>query len=266
MGALHRGHAALVAACVQREAITVASVFVNPTQFNEADDLAAYPRTPAEDARLLAEQGCDYLYLPSAEDVYPNGTQDSLARHLDFGALGERLEGAQRPGHFAGVAQVVSRLLEIVQPGTLYLGQKDYQQVAVVRRMIELLKLTVKVHTVPTVREADGLALSSRNRRLSPDDRRAASTINRQLTAVVGGLQAGWPARSLEQMAYQTMAQHPRLQPEYVEVVDGLTLQPYLDGAEVGELVVLTAVRAGAVRLIDNRIAYRANPSRTPDV
>ena len=266
MGALHRGHAALVDRSVAGSTLTVASIFVNPTQFNELSDLAAYPRTPEADTRLLADHGCDYLYLPTAEDVYPDGTDSNLATELDLAQLATHMEGAQRPGHFAGVVQVVSRLLEIVRPTTLYLGQKDYQQVAILRRMVDQLKLRVRVETVPTVREPDGLALSSRNRLLSPDERRAAGRINHHLAAVAAGLRAGWPARKLERLATECIAATPLLDPEYVTVFDGHSLAPYEDGQAVEELVVATAVRVGPVRLIDNRIAYRANPGDRPGV
>ena len=262
MGALHRGHAALVRASRAACDLTVASVFVNPTQFNDHGDLQAYPRTPDSDIHLLEDLHCDFLYLPDPADVYPEGEDaDSLAKHLDYGALTARLEGAHRPGHFAGVVQVVSRLLDIVAPERLFLGQKDYQQVAVIRRMVELLQLPVAINVVPTVREQDGLALSSRNRRLSPDERLAAGKINQHLAAVAAGLRSGWPARDLERLAFEAMASDAELEPEYVEVVDGTTLQPYTDGNPVEELVVLTAVRVGEVRLIDNRIAFRANPT-----
>lgn len=263
MGALHAGHAALLHASAAACDVTVASVFVNPTQFNEAADLDAYPRTPEADAALLAAAGCDLLYLPDVADVYPRGTQVAATRGFDFGSLVDRMEGAHRPGHFEGVVQVVSRLLDIVRPDALFMGQKDYQQVAVVRRMIELLGLTVRLQTVATVREADGLALSSRNRRLSAEERAAAASINRQLTAVVAGLETGWPARTLERLALDDMTARPLLDPEYVEVVDGDTLLPYRDGDPVRELVVATAVRVGSVRLIDNRIAAPANPYTT---
>ena len=260
MGALHAGHAALVDAAAAECDLVVASIFVNPTQFNDAADLAAYPRTPAADAQLLSEHGCDLLYLPTVEDIYPAGTGESLAAGVRFGELVEVMEGAKRPGHFAGVAQVVSRLLDIVGPDVLYLGQKDYQQVAVVREMVRQLRWPVRVRTVPTVREPDGLALSSRNRLLSPEERRRAPVLNRQLKAVVSGLRAGWPARELERLAYGALAAEPGLEPEYVSVFDGDTLQPYRDGEPVRELVVATAARLGRVRLIDNRIALAANP------
>jgi pantoate--beta-alanine ligase len=164
------------------------------------------------------------------------------------------MEGANRPGHFDGVAQVVSRLLEIVKPDTIVLGQKDYQQVAVVRAMIQRLDLLVRVLVVPTVREADGLAMSSRNLRLNPAERVAAGMINQQLAAVAAGLSAGWPTQPLEQMALSRLGEHDLLDPEYVQIFDGDTLLPYVDGDNVRELVVATAVRCGPVRLIDNRI------------
>ncbi len=262
MGALHRGHAALTRTSRHECDLTVVSIFVNPTQFNDAGDLKTYPRTPDSDIQLLTDQGCDFLYLPEVDDVYPDGQDaDSLAMNLDYGMLTDRLEGAHRPGHFAGVVQVVSRLLDIVRPDVLYLGQKDYQQVAVIRKMVHLLELSVKITVVPTVREQDGLALSSRNRRLSPDERLAAGKINQHLAAVAAGLRSGWPARELERLAWEGIAAIPPLEPEYVEVIDGHTLLPYEDGDAVEELVVATAVRVGGVRLIDNRIAFRANPS-----
>jgi len=254
MGALHDGHMALISAAVASHDLVVASIFVNPTQFNEASDLTAYPRTPEADAALLKAHGCDLLYLPEVRDVYPGGTDKSLTAALDFGSLAARMEGANRPGHFDGVAQVVSRLLEIVLPDTLVMGQKDYQQVAIVRSMISQLQLDAQLLVVPTVREASGLAMSSRNRRLSITETVAAATINRHLAAVVGGLAAGWPARGLEEMALRQIAAHPLLHPEYVEICDGDTLLPYQDGQPVRELVVATAVHCGPVRLIDNRL------------
>ncbi len=261
MGALHAGHASLVASSVASCDRTVVSVFVNPTQFNDGSDLDAYPRTPEADAELLRDAGCTHLYRPTIEDVYPAGTAaPSAAADLEYGALTTRLEGAHRPGHFEGVVQVVSRLLDIVRPHVLFLGQKDYQQVAVIRHMIGQLGLEVAVETVETVREADGLALSSRNRRLGEAERRAATVINRQLAGIVTGLNCGWPARELERLALAALRAHPLLEPEYVEVVDGDTLLPYQDGAPAREVVAATAVHAGSVRLIDNRTLRPPNP------
>ncbi|WP_020568703.1 pantoate--beta-alanine ligase [Neolewinella persica] len=260
MGALHAGHMALIKAAADSHDLVVASIFVNPTQFNERSDLQKYPRTPKEDAALLKAHGCDFLYLPDVADVYPDGMKKNAAKNIDFGPLTATMEGANRPGHFDGVAQVVSRLLEIVEPDTLVLGQKDYQQVAVIRAMIQRLDLLVRVLVVPTVREFDGLAMSSRNKLLNTDERAAAAMINRQLAAVVAGLAAGWPTQPLEQMALSALGEHDLLDPEYVQIFDGDTLLPYLDGDNVRELVVATAVRCGDVRLIDNRIVDLPNP------
>jgi pantoate--beta-alanine ligase len=254
MGALHAGHMALIQAAAKHHDLVVASIFVNPTQFNEGSDLKKYPRTPKEDAGLLKAHGCDLLYLPSVKDVYPDGLQKNAAGDIDFGPLTATMEGANRPGHFDGVAQVVSRLIEIVKPDTLVLGQKDYQQAAVVRAMIQRLDLMVRVLVVPTVREADGLAMSSRNLRLNPEERAAAAMINRQLAAVANGLAVGWPTQPLEQMALSGLGENDLLDPEYVQIFDGDTLLPYVDGDNVRELVVAAAVRCGPVRLIDNRI------------
>lgn len=253
MGALHAGHTALIQAARATHEHVVASIFVNPTQFNDANDLGAYPRTPAADAQLLQENDCHFLYLPSEADVYPHGYLDPTAS-LDFGPLVTTMEGANRPGHFAGVAQVVYRLLEIVKPTTLFLGQKDYQQVAVIRSMIKQLSLNIEVRSVPTVREEGGLALSSRNRLLKKGHRAAATTINLHLQAIVSCIRAGWDPRELEITALREMDRNQHLNPEYVSIFDGATLQPWQEGAEAEELVVATAVQCGPVRLIDNRI------------
>lgn len=260
MGALHDGHMALIKAAAQQHDLVVASIFVNPTQFNEGADLKRYPRTPKADADLLKAHGCDFLYLPSVEDVYPDGLQKNAAKDIDFGPITATMEGANRPGHFDGVAQVISRLLEIVNPDTLVLGQKDYQQVAVIRAMMQRLDLSASVLVVPTVREADGLAMSSRNRLLNPTERIAAGMINRQLAAVAAGLAVGWPTQPLEQMALSSLGEHDLLDPEYVQIFDGDTLLPYVDGDNVRELVVAAAVRCGPARLIDNRIVDLPNP------
>lgn len=257
MGALHAGHMALIEAAKRDHDWVVSSIFVNPTQFNEAADLTAYPRTPEADAALLEQHGCHFLYRPSVVDVYPEGPAKSAADGLDFGSLSVRMEGAHRPGHFDGVAQVVSRLLEIVQPTTLLLGQKDYQQAAIVRSMIKQLDLPVALAVVPTVREPDGLAMSSRNQRLSPEERVAAGAINRHLATVAAGIKAGWPISTLEEIALEQLDHHPLLKPEYLEVVNGDTLQPFSDGQQVREIVVATAVHCGPVRLIDNMVVRR---------
>ncbi|NJC26210.1 pantoate--beta-alanine ligase [Neolewinella antarctica] len=253
MGALHDGHVALIRAAGTTHDLIVASIFVNPTQFNQATDLVAYPRTPREDALLLAANGCDVLYLPSEEDVYPEHYRDPTTG-LDFGPLVEVMEGAERPGHFDGVAQVVYRLLDVVRPVTLFLGQKDYQQVGIVRSLVRQMKLDVAIKVIPTVREQDGLALSSRNRRLSEVERNAAASINLHLKAIASCVRANWEPRALEKRALHELTRHPLLAPEYVSIFDGDTLQPWREGQAAREIVVATAVHCGPVRLIDNFI------------
>ena len=177
MGALHEGHATLVKQCVRENDVTVVSVFVNPTQFNNPDDLRLYPRTPEKDWQLLESIGADIVFAPTVEEMYP----EPDSRQFDFGGLAQVMEGAFRSGHFNGVAQVVSKLFEYVQPHVAYFGEKDFQQLAIVKKMVQQLKLPVKVMGVPTVREANGLALSSRNQRLSDEERENASAIYRIL-------------------------------------------------------------------------------------
>ena len=255
MGALHAGHLALVETALADCDLVVASIFVNPTQFNETDDFERYPRTTKTDAALLENAGVHYLWLPEVEDIYPRGTDFSLAAGMDYGGLTDRMEGANRPGHFEGVAQVVSRLLEIVRPQRLFLGQKDWQQVAVVRRMIAQLGFGTQVTTVATQREEGGLALSSRNRLLPLPLRPAAQRINRHLLAASIGLcHAHWDPRATEDFLLAQLRADPDLEPEYVEVVHGTTLQPLSAGEDRAAGVILTAVRVGPVRLIDNRL------------
>ena len=165
MGALHEGHLALIRAAQANGCYTVCSIFVNPTQFNDPSDLEKYPRTPEKDAELLEKVGCDVIFMPEVEEIYPPG--DIQDFELDFEGLDEVMEGVFRPGHFKGVAQVVKRLLDLVQPDGLYMGQKDFQQVAIVRHLIRVTRFPVELVVVPTVREHDGLAMSSRNIRLS---------------------------------------------------------------------------------------------------
>ncbi|MCB0637818.1 MAG: pantoate--beta-alanine ligase, partial [Lewinella sp.] len=172
MGALHEGHLALVRQSLAENQVTVCSIFVNPTQFNDSDDLKKYPRTPGKDLEKLAMVGCDVAFLPNVAEVYPPGLDTALP--LDLAGLDRSLEGAHRPGHFAGVVQVVKRFLDLVEPHRLYLGQKDFQQQLIIRHMVQALNLPVKVLTVPTVREPDGLAMSSRNTLLDPAIRPAA--------------------------------------------------------------------------------------------
>ncbi|OPZ96038.1 MAG: Pantothenate synthetase [Bacteroidetes bacterium ADurb.Bin416] len=251
MGALHQGHISLIERCVAENNACVASVFVNPTQFNDPKDLETYPRTPETDAHMLEQAGCDYLFMPSVEEMYP--TPDT--RQFSFGTLETVMEGASRPGHFNGVAQVVSRLFELVKPDKAYFGEKDFQQLAIIRAMVTQLGLPIDIVACPIVREADGLAMSSRNKRLTAEQREKAPLIadillksrtfasDNSVDATIGYISE-------------------RLRPEdgfkldYMAIVDGRTLQAVKDWAETDYIVGCVAVFCGPVRLIDN-IVYK---------
>jgi pantoate--beta-alanine ligase len=248
MGALHQGHLTLVEAGQQSGALTVVSIFVNPTQFNDLKDLEKYPRTPERDLELLLGVQCDAVFMPEVSEMYPSGK--SLTVHLDFGTMEKVMEGKFRPGHFNGMATVVKRLLDIVQPSQLYMGQKDYQQLSIVRQMLHLLGSTVELVMVPTVREKDGLAMSSRNVRLSAEMRQKAPFLYEILSKTAALVSEG-NVRSLEQTAMEKL-KYEGFDPEYVEIIDGKTLLPLEEGA-VGALpVICMAVWAEEVRLIDN--------------
>jgi pantoate--beta-alanine ligase len=235
MGALHEGHLSLIRTARAECDEVVVSLFVNPRQFNEAADLAAYPRDEARDAALAAESGADLLYAPSVEEMYPDGFATTVA----VSDVGARLEGAQRPGHFDGVATVVTKVLNIVAPEVAYFGQKDAQQVAVIRRLVCDLDLPVRVEALPTVREPDGLALSSRNRYLSPAERSSALALSRALHRVeaTGDVAAGRAVLDAE----------PGVRTDYLERVDPATFRP-----DPGGPLVVVAARVGTTRLIDN--------------
>lgn len=250
MGALHQGHISLIQLSRQESDITVCSIFVNPTQFNEQNDLDKYPRTPEMDIELLAVAGTDVLFFPGVEDIYPANLETRL--QLDFGSLDKVMEGGFRPGHFAGMAQVVNRLLGIVEPQKLYMGQKDYQQLTIVRRMLELNHIPTELVMCPTVREEDGLAMSSRNIRLSPEERSQASLIYRLLAEARDLMGEKTPADIQANALAQLKAQGFR--PEYFEIVDGRTLLPVQLFDESDFMVACTAVWVGNVRLIDNMV------------
>lgn len=250
MGALHEGHLELIRMAKRAGDLAVASIFVNPTQFNDPNDLARYPRTPERDIRLLHDAGCDALFMPPVEEVYPPGLDTTV--RLDFGPLAAVMEGAFRPGHFAGMASVVKRLLDIVQPRRLYMGQKDFQQLTIVRDMLRRLKLPMELVMCPTVREADGLAMSSRNVRLSAEMRAAAPVIYRTLLHAREAFRQR-PADAVQQEALAAL-QAAGLRPEYFELADGITLQPVQHYADSPFVVACTAAWAGEVRLIDNEI------------
>ncbi len=248
MGALHEGHLSLLRKAKKANALTVCSIFVNPTQFNEQSDLARYPRTPGKDIELLEMVGCDVLFLPDVEEIYPPGLDTKL--QIDLKGLDQAMEGAFRPGHFAGVAEVVKRLLDIVQPNQLFMGQKDFQQFTIVKQMIDQLSIPVELVMVETVREADGLAMSSRNQRLTEESRKLAPKIHETLVAARTWLDE-MPVEAVKAKAMEELSASG-LKPEYFEIVDRQQLQLITDWSAQDEAVACTAVWAGEVRLIDN--------------
>lgn len=250
MGALHDGHLSLLRQSLSGQGATVCSIFVNPTQFNDPADLEKYPRTEAEDLFLLERAGCDVVFLPSVADVYPSGLQ--AGPEFSFGHLEQTMEGAFRPGHFKGVAQVVHRLLVLVEPDALYMGQKDFQQVAIVREMIRQAGLPVQLVMCPTQREPNGLARSSRNVRLSPDERSRAAAIYRELQYIKTQAGKGPSPTELEEEVFQRLAAEPGFRPEYVKLVDGNTLKQIQQFSDSRYVVACIATWVGAVRLIDN--------------
>lgn len=247
MGALHAGHRSLVERARRECATVVVSVFVNPTQFNDKTDLKNYPRTPEADLRLLEEVGADYVFMPSVEEVYP----EPDTRTFDFGMIDKVMEGATRPGHFNGVAQVVSRLFDLVKPAKAYFGEKDFQQIAVIREMVRQLRIPVEIIPCPIVRGEDGLALSSRNTLLDTDHRTAAPYIYKVLKAAVEKSHQTTP----DQLAAWVTAQvesNPLLKVIYFQAVDAATMQQVRTWEESPAIQGCIAVQAGDIRLIDN--------------
>lgn len=248
MGALHKGHLSLVKEARENCQLVVCSIFVNPTQFNNPDDLLKYPRAPKKDAALLEKAGCDFLYYPSVDDVYPNGTEYQLP--FDLGHLDEIMEGKYRPGHFKGVAQVVHRLLEIVKPTEIYMGMKDFQQLAVVEKMIRDLELPVGLIGCETIREKDGLAMSSRNARLNEEMRNRAPVIFQTLQLSKKWIETYSPDE-VKKMAFEKI-RSVGLEPEYFELVDPHSLLPIRKEKDESSIVACVAAFANDVRLIDN--------------
>lgn len=248
MGALHDGHLALVRRARAENACVAVSIFVNPTQFTSADDFGRYPRDTERDITLLANEGVDLLFLPTVEDLYPAGHSTTV----DVGPVARTFEGAARPGHFTGVATVVTMLLNIIQPQTAYFGQKDAQQLAVVSRLVTDLALPVEIVPVPTVRDTDGVALSSRNVLLSPSARSAAAAIPRALAAVRAAWASGErDAAQLRAVLRQRLHAEPKITIDYATLVDPESFTE-CDGSIHGDALVIVAVIADGVRLIDN--------------
>ncbi len=246
MGALHAGHMALIEAAKAEADRVVASIFVNPLQFGPNEDLDRYPRQEAEDAELLAHHGCDLLWLPTANQLYPPG----FATSVSVSGVSERWDGAARPGHFDGVATVVAKLFAAVRPDLAFFGEKDFQQLAVIRRMEADLGFGVEVRGVPTVRDADGLALSSRNSYLSPDERQQALALPQALEQAREAILGGEPVEAAIDDAGRKLTDAGFSSVDYIALVDSATLEP-LD-APSGEMRLIAAATIGTTRLIDN--------------
>ena len=251
MGALHEGHASLVRRAVAENEIVVVSVFVNPTQFNDKNDLLKYPRTLEADCELLEKEGTAYVFAPSVEEIYPE--QDT--RQFSYAPLDTVMEGKFRPGHFNGVCQVVSKLFMMVEPDVAYFGEKDFQQLAIIREMVKQMNFPLQIVGCPIVREADGLALSSRNARLSDEQRKQALEISQTLFKSQE-YAASHTLAETQQFVEESIAAAEGLELEYFEIVDGMTLQKIASWEDTDYIVGCITVFCGEVRLIDN-IKYK---------
>nr|WP_297168974.1 pantoate--beta-alanine ligase [uncultured Dysgonomonas sp.] len=251
MGALHEGHISLVKKCREQNDVCIVSIFVNPTQFNNQTDLEKYPRTIDEDIKLLNYAGVDIVFVPSVQEIYPEPDN----RQFDFGQLDKVMEGKFRPGHFNGVAQVVSRLFDIVKPDKAYFGEKDFQQLAIIRQMVRQLNIPVEIVPMPIRREDSGLAMSSRNQRLTEDQKKDAVNIYR----VLSESKTLYNNKTVEELRFwviENINKIASLEVEYFEIVDGNTLQQISDWKDTQYAVGCITVFCGEVRLIDNIIYY----------
>jgi len=249
MGALHMGHASLVKLARQENEVVIVSIFVNPTQFNDPADLEHYPRTLELDLAMLEELGADLVFVPSVEEMYPEADR----RTFELKGLDRVLEGKQRKGHFNGVAQIVSKLFLICDPHRAYFGQKDFQQLVIVRRLVEVLQMDIQIKACPIIREADGLAMSSRNAKLSARDRKLAPFIYATLKEA-GEKKATYSPVEIKNWVEKRFEDLPELKLEYYEIVEDKELRPVMDWQEEVNKVACIAVQLGGVRLIDNLI------------
>ena len=249
MGALHEGHGSLIRAAARQNDVVIVAIFVNPLQFGPREDFARYPRSLGWDVRLAQAAGADLVFAPTVKEVYP----DSFLMSIEPGPLANRWEGRSRPGHFRGVATVVTVLFQLTRPTHAYFGQKDYQQAAIIRRLVKDLRFPLTLHVLPTVREPDGLAMSSRNASLNPEERRQATVLYRSLHAARGRIRAGErrAAPILAEMR-RLIRREPAARLDYAAAVDAETLKPLRRLR--GRLVILLAVWIGRTRLIDNLV------------
>lgn len=250
MGALHQGHISLVKKSVSENDCTAVSIFVNPTQFNNPNDLKTYPRTVEADIALLEKNGADIAFVPSVEAMYPEGLEN-VTESYDFGPIGQVMEGAARPGHFNGVGIVVHRLFELVPADRAYFGMKDFQQIAIIREMVRQRNINIEIIPCPIVREEDGMALSSRNTRLNPEQREQAVQISQTLFKAEK-LAKTYSVAELKDFVISTVNAVPLLDVEYFEIVNGYTMQPISSWNEAEWVVGCITVNVGDVRLIDN--------------
>lgn len=247
MGTLHGGHISLVDKAIQENDVVVVSIFVNPTQFNDKTDLKNYPRTPEKDIALLKKSGVHYIFMPTEQEIYP----EPDTRIFDFGQLDKVMEGEHRPGHFNGVAQVVSKLFDIVEPHKAYFGQKDFQQLAIVRQLVKMLNMKVEIIPCPIVRENDGLAMSSRNLLLEPSIRESTPEIFKTLSEARNKVNE-LSVKELINWVVSRINKNPGLAVEYFSLADSYSLQPVSSWSDSNSIIGCIAVKAGKIRLIDN--------------
>ncbi len=247
MGSLHAGHLSLVNCCRAENDVTVVTIFVNPAQFNDPEDFERYPRNPDQDLHKLERTGCEMVFIPDVETIYPEPDR----RTFDFGKLGKIMEGRSRPGHFNGVARVVSRLFDIIKPDRAYFGEKDIQQLAIIRKMAAVIKSPVEIRACATLRESDGLAMSSRNMLLNERERKNAALIIQTLRKALQ--KQDLQVNELKQWVAGVINQNPFLELDYFEIVNSSDLKPVIDWSDgEGKLIGCIAVFVGKVRLIDN--------------
>lgn len=252
MGVLHEGHLSLIRQCIKENDISAVSIFVNPTQFNDQSDFERYPRNLEKDLEMLRDLSCDMVFSPSAPEMYPENDE----RKFDFGNLDKIMEGRFRPGHFNGVAQIVSKLLSVIEPDKAYFGEKDFQQLVIIRSLVRSLNIPVEVIGSAIIREPDGLAMSSRNQLLSKQEREAASLIPKTLFSTAE-MKNKHSLDEIKELVNQIISSDPMLKLEYFEIVDEEHLYPVRNWTEATVLRACIAVRCGAVRLIDNiNISY----------
>ncbi len=248
MGALHQGHISLIDLARKQSDLVVCSIFVNPTQFNDPKDLDRYPRPIDQDIQLLEKAACDVLFLPEVDEMYATGE----TWHLELDGLDQLLEGLHRPGHYQGVTQIVKKLFDTVEPDFAFFGQKDYQQFLVIEKMVQKLGLSVQLIMCPIIRETDGLAMSSRNVHLNPEERKNALALYQTLNWINTHSEL-LSIQELKEQAQKKLLQSPGIVLEYLEICDGENLQP-LQSKDVAKIVALVAAKVGQTRLIDNML------------